>query len=116
MANKIDTREIRQNIDKLEKKTKRAVDGIFELQAARSTAYMKTNAPWTDRTTAARSGIAATANNSAQSWEIIYAHAVKYGIWLEIIQHGRFSIILPSIRVAMHELTSLINGLWGKIK
>ena len=110
-----DDTEIRRNIEKLDRETKVAVNTAFEFQAARSTAYMKTHAPWTDRTGAARSGLHATTSFGAKSWELVLSHAVSYGIWLEVANSGRYQIILPSLRQAAEELQKMINGLWKRL-
>ena len=62
-----DTERIRKNLHKLDEETKHGIALAFDVQAARSTAYMKTNAPWSDRTTAARNGLhAVTAHRPGQ--------------------------------------------------
>ena len=110
-----DDGRIRQNVRELDIKTKRAIQLAFAFQAARSTGYMKTHAPWTDRTTAARSGLHAISNHSGSQFELILAHAVSYGIWLEVCNSGRYQIILPSLRAATRELSSLLDNLWRKL-
>jgi hypothetical protein len=108
-------RELTRNINELDAKTRRAVAAAFAFQAPRSTAYMKTNAPWTDRTTAARSGLNARANITGSRFELVLAHAVSYGIWLEVCNSGQYAIILPAMRQAIRELQGLIDGLWEKM-
>jgi len=103
-------------LDRLEQLTPRAIRGGTALTAANATAHMKTEAPWTDRTGAARSGVLASDTSSGDEFSILLAHAVKYGIWLELMQAGRFSIVTPTIKWAADELQQFINGLWGKIK
>ena len=49
-----DDGEIQHNISELDHRTKKAIELAFAFQAARSTGYMKTTAPWTDQTGAAR--------------------------------------------------------------
>ncbi len=59
--------------------------------------YAKTNAPWADRTGAARNGL--TASVYLEGGEIVLelAHTVDYGYWLEVIQEGRFATIMPTL-------------------
>ena len=110
-----DDGRIRKNIVELDARTKKAIEVAFAFQAARSTGYMKTNAPWTDRTTAARAGLHAVASHSGSRFELLLAHAVSYGIWLEVANSGKYQIILPSLRAATRELASLLDNLWSKM-
>lgn len=110
-----DDGQIRRNIHQLDARTQKAVEIAFAFQAARSTAYMKTEAPWTDRTTAARSGLHAVSSHSGNRFELLLAHAVSYGIWLEVANSGRYQIILPSLRAASRELQGLLDHLWEKM-
>ena len=116
MPHFIDTTEMLGRLDRLERQTPRALKAIFGRQASITTGQMKANAPWTDRTSAARSGLLCTDISQGDQYGLILAHAVSYGIWLEIANHGRYQIILPSLRMAMRELEAMINGLWGKIQ
>jgi hypothetical protein len=65
-------------------------------------AYMKANAPWTDRTGDARAGLYATTERSGSLKQgrfttISFGHGVDYGFFLETMQGGRFSIVGPSL-------------------
>src|SRR4051812_496159 len=46
--------------------------------------WMKTNAPWSDRTTDARAGLTASAIEHPTHPYIVVYHTVPYGVWLEI--------------------------------
>lgn len=106
---------VKARLHRLDVETARGLDAAFDFQAASSTAYMKGNAPWTDRTSAARNGLHAVTANRPGRFELILAHAVSYGIWLEVKFSGRDAIILPSLRVAARELTNRINRMWGHL-
>ena len=110
-----DDGQIRKNIRKLDRDTVEGIGLAFQVQAARSTAYMKTNAPWTDRTSAARNGLHAVATDNGSRFELLLSHAVQYGIWLEVKFSGRDAIILPSLRVAARELQARLDKMWGRI-
>lgn len=54
---------------------------------------------WADRTGDARAGLNAQAqkdDNSGSIYLTLY-HTVDYGIWLETIQNGRFSVIMDTL-------------------
>lgn len=80
-----------------------AQDRAREL-APRIEAYAKQNAPWTDRTGQARAGLGT--NVYAQGTEVIIElyHSVDYGYWLEVIQSGRFAIIMPTLEALSGEV------------
>jgi hypothetical protein len=106
--------EIRRGLAQLDRRTQLNLQAAFDYQAARSTAHMKTQAPWTDRTSAARNGLHAVANSGPGYFELVLSHAVSYGIWLEVANSGKYQIILPSLRAAMRELQGLIDGIWDR--
>lgn len=110
-----DDRNVQNNLAELDEKTKKAISLAFGFQASRSTAWMKGNAPWTDQTSAARNGLHALASHKGGRFELILAHAVSYGIWLEVANSGNYQIILPALRQASRELTALLDGLWGRM-
>jgi hypothetical protein len=107
-----DTGRLRSNLHRLDEETKHGLALAFDVQAARSTAYMKTNAPWSDRTTAARNGLHAVATHHPGRYELVLSHAVYYGIFLEVCNNGKYQIILPSLRQAVRELQGLIDHMW----
>jgi hypothetical protein len=79
-------------------------------------AYAKQNAPWRDRTGAARSGL-----RTVTEWEprkrhaIVLFHSVLYGIWLEVRFAGRYAIILPTLQVQGPEVMRLLNRLFDRL-
>lgn len=119
MASKIsftfEDRELRRNVDELEVKLDRAVDIAVDTAALRGQVYLKTDAPWHDRTGAARTGLHTVARKARGAHEIIFAHAVHYGIWLEVKFSGRDEVIMPTVLKTGRELMRSLNGLMGKI-
>jgi hypothetical protein len=104
-------RELRANIDVLDERVDRALKGTALYHATEGTTYMKEHAPWTDRTTNARNGLHADTNFETKGrYEVIFAHTVHYGIYLELANSGRYEIIMPTVR---HEGTLLMDRLRG---
>ena len=68
-------------------------------QAEAMEQYAKANAPWTDRTTDAREYLHATVEETGPIGTIVLAHGVDYGLWLEISNGGKYSIIPETIDV-----------------
>jgi hypothetical protein len=77
--------------------------------------YMKTNAPWTDRTGNARNGLAARAYESGDEVGIVLYHQVSYGIWLEVRWSGKYAIINPTIDVMGPKVMQSFEGLLDRI-
>lgn len=79
-------------------------------------AYMKTTAPWHDNTGAARAGLHTGTSHAGNRWEIVFAHAVSYGIWLEVAFSGRYQVIVPSVKMSMDRLGHHLSGMMGQLK
>jgi hypothetical protein len=75
--------------------------------------YAKAHAPWSDRTGDARERLHATVEETGPIGTIVLAHGVDYGLWLEIANGGRYSIIPQTIDVfgpqIMRSLQNMIN-------
>lgn len=82
---------------------------------------MKTQAPWTDRTTNARSGLSATPDHEGSGaigftkHTITFAHAMDYGIWLEIANGGKYQIIMPTVLEVGKEIMNALNDMFQKL-
>lgn len=74
-------------------------DAEQELQdaAADILQYAKNNAPWQDQTGAARQGLGVEVTKSFGEVVLNLYHTVDYGLWLEVIQNGRFATIMPTL-------------------
>lgn len=66
--------------------------GAMEVEA-----YAKSNAPWSDITGAARNGLTASVSFDLDEVVLTLEHTVDHGYWLELIQDGRFAIIMPTL-------------------
>jgi hypothetical protein len=87
---------------------------VFRNAADRVADEARMNAPWEDRTGDARAGIRAQAAGDNGDIVLTLFHTVEYGLWLEVIQNGRFAIILPTLEQQapriMDETIAAING------
>jgi hypothetical protein len=116
MAN-FDNKEMLARLKRLETQTPRAITAVVGRTASEGEQYMKTSAPWHDDTGAARSGLRGRDSHPAEDrWEILLAHSVKYGIFLEVCNHAKYAIILPSLRWTGDALKRNLSGMWGKLK
>ncbi len=69
----------------------------FESARAGVEEYARSNAPWEDRTGNARAGLEANVSNGGGDVTMTLGHTVEYGLWLEVIQNGKFATIMPTL-------------------
>jgi len=93
-----------------------ALRGFFEYQETRVQDYMRTNAPWTDRTANARQGLFAKAFSDLDSHGIVCYHTMPYGIWLEVKHNGEYAIIVPTIQHQGRQIMGQLNTLLSKMR
>lgn len=98
-------RALFRNVKEVEGKAKAYLSRATQFHALRAEVYMKSHAPWTDRTGNARSGLATYAaidQSRNMHYEIIVYGQVNYQIFLERKNPsdgvGRYAIIVPTIR------------------
>lgn len=73
---------------------------IADRYASEIEAHMKAEAIWIDRTGNARQSLSAEVEQATQDMvEIVLAHGVEYGIFLELAHGGAYAIIAPTIDV-----------------
>lgn len=74
---------------------------VADMNAAAAQNEMRRNAPWTDRTGNARSGLFSTANMEGSDKIVIvfsHGHTIDYGVHLEMGHGGKFAIIAPTLQ------------------
>jgi hypothetical protein len=79
--------------------------GAEEVQA-----YAQSNAPWTDRTGDARSGLYAEVYEEFGEIVLELGHSVDYGIWLELKDNGKYAIIMPTLEVLGPQIIRQAGG------
>jgi len=85
-------------------------------------AWMKANAPWTDRTGAARSSLAGFAQDIAHNNMVLWflygrqpnRMAVPYAIYLESRWAGRYSVIAPGVDHFFPIVMSAVRRVMGQ--
>lgn len=80
-------------------------------RAVQAEARAKVGAPWTDRTGAARNGLRGTVEVSGNRAELVLSYAVDYGVWLELANHGRFAIVIPTMAQTLADVKGDLRGL-----
>jgi hypothetical protein len=113
---------IRFNTEQVGPRFNRFLDGRIDRASAAGQAYMRTRAPWRDNTGnrkdrvpgAARAGLHTEAQKAPLTFDhtqkrIVFAHTVLYGIFLETKDNGKFSIIMPSVKVIAEYLMASLE-------
>lgn len=70
-------------------------------------AYAKVNAPWTNRTGAARAGLHGTSDDDS----VAISHGVDYGVWLELAHAGVWGIIPATLQVMAADVERGLAGI-----
>ncbi len=113
-----DKSNLNRNLERFGDRLNRQVAAVIDYNAAYTTGWLKANAPWTDRTSAARTGLVALPFSQASQHEILMAYSVYYGIWLEVANSGRYAVITPAMRIVgekvMRDMQMLIDRMTGE--
>jgi HK97 gp10 family phage protein len=110
--------DVFKNVKHLDTKIERAIYGVCKYWDGPVERHMKHAAPWHDRTTNARNGLAARAAKLAKGiYGIILSHAVDYGIYLERgtrYMHAR-PIINPTIDIYAPKVIAFTTKLLDRL-
>lgn len=110
-----DDGKLRRNLADLPERVEREVRLAVDRAGMYGMASLKMDAPWTDRTGAARAGLYTKTSHSGSTHEILFSHTVHYGIWLEVKFNGRDQVIVPTMRKTGARLMSDMRGILGRI-
>jgi gentisate 1,2-dioxygenase len=93
-----------------------AVQAVAEFVGGEMQNQARVNAPWTDRTGNARSGLfSVAARETAKALVTIYlshGHTVDYGKFLELAHGQRYAIVMPTIQANLPLLKRMLDDLF----
>lgn len=92
---KLDTSGL--DFDGLDDKISAGIMMYGKAAAAKFEAAAKENAPWTDRTGAARQRLKADFTEVPIGWCLSISHGVNYGVYLELAHERKYAILMPTI-------------------
>lgn len=92
-----DDNDLRKNIDQYSEQFDLMLGAIVDYHSAAGVVDMKSNAPWTDRTGAARAGLFTVVDHEPGHYTITFSHTVYYGFWLEVKFSARDAVIMPTV-------------------
>jgi hypothetical protein len=84
---------------------------VGQAAALEGEAVAKAEAPWQNRTGAARAGLHGSSSAQGMSLEVVQAHGVDYGVWLELANQGRYAIIPTAMAATAQSLERGLDGL-----
>lgn len=114
---KLDMAPLITGVVKLDDRLDRAVAGVMKQRSHIIVGWMKQNAPWTDRTGNARSGLSTETEHVPKKYHRIWMfYRVGYGIWLEIRFAGKYSIIVPTIEDQAPKLMKTFDKLFSRLQ
>lgn len=102
-------RDLQINLKSMDSRIAHVITGEFERLKYDAVTYMKLNAPWKDHTGNARSGLFGLTNYGPNYFELLLAHSVFYGIFLETRFNGKYAIINPTVKVMGELLMQRMN-------
>lgn len=110
--------ELDYNLRNFDARAAKAIKATLDFQAAKSETRMRTEAPWTDRTTNARNGLFATVitKNPGSAWMLLLSHSVSYGIWLEVMNSGQYAAVRPEFLKASREVMKRLSRLFERME
>lgn len=106
---------LKRNLTNFDHDINALVAGVVDYRGDKSVAWMKTNAPWKDRTGNARATLAAYGVHGYDFHELHLHGGMPYQIWLEVRWAGRYAVIGPAVKyqglALMNQLRNLITKL-----
>ena len=96
----------------------RLIQGIFtvaQMFEGKLEAYARGNAPWGDRTGAARSGLRSLAVRAGLGVTLYLMHSVHYGVYLELgtYKMAPLPVIMPTLQAHYGPIMSALRALVG---
>lgn len=103
--------QIADVIRALARQAPNVVADIATSEASRAEAWMKENAPWTDRTTDARNGLFGRSERSGNVITVTFGHTVEYGPYLELgtYKMAPRRIVIPAHRLWRYKLPEQVG-------
>ena len=105
-----------QAVERYGDRVLQAVAAVAQFAATQMQNDAKANAPWTDRTANARTGLFGTSEaDFARHVVTIYlSHGatIDYGLWLELANSGRHAVIMRTMEAHYGDLMSMLNEIF----
>jgi hypothetical protein len=94
-----------------------AVAAVCQYVATQMQNDAKSNAPWTDRTGNARTGIFGTSEadfaNKVVAIYLSHGATIDYGVWLELAHSSRYGIIMRTMQAHYEPLMQMLREVFA---
>jgi 23S rRNA A2030 N6-methylase RlmJ len=108
--------KLARNIAAYGQKVLAAVHAVADFVAGKMQNESRQNAPWTDRTGNARSGLfSVVTQQAAEALVTVYlshGHTIDYGKFLELAHGQRYAIVMPTIQANLPALKQMLDDLF----
>lgn len=109
---KFDGQGITDGLMDFETKAQAALRMYAETAAQKLEGSARENAPWTDRTSAARNRLNCKVEDQGNGAQLLaLSHGVDYGLWLELAHEKNYAILQPTINKEGPEILSGLSNL-----
>jgi hypothetical protein len=109
--------ELATAIERYGDRVLQAVAAVAQYVATQMQNQAKADAPWTDRTGNARTGLFGTseADFGAKVVTIYLSHGatISHGLWLEIANSGKYSIVMKTMEAHYEPLMQLLREVFA---
>ena len=113
---RFDMNALEKGLMSLEDKSHVAVRAFADTGAIKMKSYAQNNAPWVDRTGAARGRLNSYTQDRGDIIRIVVAHGVDYGIYLELANEKKYAIIPQTIQtVGQGEIMPAFQGMLERL-
>lgn len=116
MRGTLDSTDLRNGMNEFSQKVLLATQMYGETVAKDFESYAKAHRPWTDRTSRARQGLTGYTEDIPKGVEVIIAHTVDYGQYLEFAHEKKYAILEPTVRIKGPEAIEGLRNMFNKIK
>lgn len=113
----MDFSSLLEGLAETESRLDAAIRAYAETGAQKLQDSARNNARWTDRTGHARQRLTGSSYPVTNGYKLALAHGVDYGIWLELANEKRYSIIPATIeKVGIQKIMPGFERLMEKLK
>lgn len=90
--------DVRRNLQAFQARTLAALENLGEHYAAKMEGDAKRDAPWTDRTGAARQGMFGGVQSRESTILVRLSGSEGHNVYLELANQGKYAVIEPTVK------------------
>jgi hypothetical protein len=106
--------DLEGQLEGMDERIQKAMVASFNYVSTETLTFMRDNAPWTDRTSAARNGLGTKVVVTPKSCALVCYHSVPYGVFLEVRWNGKYGIIRDAMAYAAPRVVATLGALIKK--